>query len=447
MKSLQSMVDIASFVPNDARYPRQWGLNNDSVTVKNAFPSAPAAVGADINMEKAWDCEQGDTNVVVVILDTGCKLDHPDLDDRIWVNHGEIPGDNIDNDNNGYIDDVKGWDFRNQDNDPTDIDPAGHGTGITSIVGAEGNNLEGLTGVDLNCKLMIVKFLDTLFSSITISDLDDAIRYSTDNGGDVINFSYTYGVNNLTIAEGIKYAYDNDVVFVSITGNDDQQLNLYPASYPDSIGVLAVGATDPDDSRAAPFITGGGSNYTPFIDVCAPGNYILVPDNLTDTAYFSIGGTSASAAYVSGLAALLKAQDTARVADTIVSIIKHTADDQVGIASEDSPGFDIFHGHGRINAERALCNTNSRSDLMVSNENIRLFPNPSNGLVKGEIIGIPVKSIRILLYDVQGRSLHTETVISSTRFELMLPQQGGLYFYEVIVNDRFRGTGKLVKAG
>jgi len=139
--------------PNDTYYNRQWGLKNDGT-----FSASPAIAGADISMEQGWAIEQGDTSIIVGIIDTGCKLDHPDLQGRIWTNYKEIAGNGVDEGNNGYIDDSRGWDFAYNDNNPAD--DYGHGSNVVGIIGAKGNNNLGFAGVDWNCKLMILKGLN-----------------------------------------------------------------------------------------------------------------------------------------------------------------------------------------------------------------------------------------------------------------------------------------------
>ena len=120
---------------------------------------------ADIDMPEAWEIEKGDSSVIIAILDSGCKMDHPELAGRIWRNEAEIPGNGIDDDNNGFIDDVNGWDFINNDNDPTD--DHGHGTAIAGTIGANYNNEIGFAGVNPNAKIMVIKVLDSLKSGNT----------------------------------------------------------------------------------------------------------------------------------------------------------------------------------------------------------------------------------------------------------------------------------------
>ncbi len=169
------------FYPDDNYYFMQWSLENNGT-----FPSWNLGTpDADIDMETAWDITQGSSSVTVGILDTGLKLDHPEFEDRIWTNWSELD-DGIDNDGNGFIDDLSGWDFVNEDNDP--YDDQGHGTSVGGILGATGNNSIGYAGIDWNCRLMSLKILNENNSGY-YSWWTDAIYYATNNGANILNMS------------------------------------------------------------------------------------------------------------------------------------------------------------------------------------------------------------------------------------------------------------------
>jgi subtilisin family serine protease len=158
----------ASAIPNDTRFSEQWALNNTGQTGGTA--------DADIDAPEAWNLSTGSSSVVVGVIDTGVDYTHPDLAANIWTNPGEIPGDGIDNDGNGFIDDVHGWDFANNDNDP--FDDNGHGTHVSGTIAATGNNNLGVAGVNWNAKIMALKFLDANGSGPT-SGAVAAINYAT----------------------------------------------------------------------------------------------------------------------------------------------------------------------------------------------------------------------------------------------------------------------------
>jgi len=225
--------------PNDPYYSKQWGLNqlND----------------VDIDAPEVWDLETGDENVVIAVIDTGVDYNHPDLMDNIWVNDDEIPNNYLDDDGNGFVDDVIGWDFVSNVGDP--IDSFGHGTHCAGIVGAMGNNSIGITGVTWNCKIMP---LGSSYSGI----LSMSIHYAANNGADVISMSWgSYGVSQL-IKDSLEYAYSKGVVLVGAAGNSDTITKHYPSGFDN---VISVGAIDKNNVKAE------FSNYGSWVDVAAPG--------------------------------------------------------------------------------------------------------------------------------------------------------------------------------
>ncbi|HUW12396.1 MAG TPA: S8 family serine peptidase, partial [Anaerolineae bacterium] len=335
----------AARLPNDPHFGQQWALLNDG---SNPL-GAPGTADADVDAELAWDITTGSSSIVVAVLDSGLKWDHPDIASRVWRNSGETPGNGLDDDSNGYVDDVRGWDFVNHDNNP--MDDNGHGTNVSSIIGAESNNGQGLAGVDWHARIMPLKNLDDRGRGY-YSAFATSIHYAVDNGAHVINMSEGGTVDSTTLSGAIDYAHSAGCIVVGATGNDNRGDILYPAAYANTI---AVGATDTDDSRANPFSWGGGSNYGPEIDVVAPGNRIIGLHNTNNTNYSSFwGGTSQAAPHVSGLVALLLAQDPSRSFAQVRNLIRSTAEDRVGPSFEDTPGFDLYFGYGRVNAHAAL---------------------------------------------------------------------------------------------
>lgn len=334
-----------AIIPDDTYFFRQWSLKNDGTFP----PSHPGEEDADIDMDDAWEIEQGDPSIVVGILDSGCKLDHVELAGRIWLNDDETQGSGEDDDDNGYVDDYIGWDFAYVDNQP--VDGFGHGTNVTGIVGAIGNNNLGYAGVDWGCKLMICQILNNDNWGY-YSWWEEAIYYAVNNGANVINMSVGGSSYSSSLEDAVNYAYGSDVTICACMMNENNSVPYYPAAYENT---FAVGATDTDDDRCNPFFWGGGSNFGDHIDVVAPGNYIYGLHYL-DSYDFSWywGGTSQAAPHVSGLASLLLAKDNSLTVDGIRYIITNTAEDQVGNPQEDTPGWDQYYGYGRINAAAAL---------------------------------------------------------------------------------------------
>lgn len=362
---------LSAATPNDAYFFRQYGLHNDGT-----FSLSPSKPDADIDMDNAWEIEKGDSNIVVAVLDAGIKLDHPEFTGRLWDNSNESLN-GIDDDNNSYVDDKVGWDFANSDNDP--VDDNGHGTNVTGIIAANANNSIGYVGVDWNCKIMTCKVLDQNNNGF-YSWWTEAIYYAVDNGARVINMSLGGPSYSQTMKQALDYAYTSGVVVIASMMNFDDSTVYYPAGYQNTI---AVGATTSEDKRASPFFwsPSSGSSYGNHIDVTAPGEYIYGLSHLSNVNYnFYWGGTSQAAPIVSGISALLLAQDSNRTPEDIRAILRSTAEDQVGDPAEDIPGFDIYYGHGRVNAHQALLH-NSMTLEELNSLQLTVFPNPASTII------------------------------------------------------------------
>ncbi len=337
-------------IPDDPEFYRLWWLRN---TGKLDFQEMMPVEGADLSMPEAWEIEQGDSAIIAAIIDSGCKRTHPDFSGRIWRNPGEVPDNNRDDDENGYVDDVEGWDFGEEDNDPQDT--LGHGTAVAGALGATGDNGYGLTGIDWNCKLMILRVGVRERRWAAFSQIYEAIMYAAIHGARVINLSLGHEQRSSLIEQAIDYAVENGTVVVAAAGNDNATPVLFPARYEP---VIAVGSSSPNDHRTEHFLgidSAGGSNYGPSLDVLAPGDYIIITRHNSDSDYiYQNAGTSFAAPMVSGLAALLFAQKPLRSVAEVRAAILETADDQVGNPAEDTPGWDQYYGYGRVNAFEAL---------------------------------------------------------------------------------------------
>ena len=435
-----------SIDPNDEYYYRQWSLENDGT-----FPPGHSGIAdADIDMDEAWEIEQGDSSIVIAILDTGVKLDHPEVSGRIWVNTQEIPDNGVDDDENGYFDDYKGWDFSYSDNNPAD--GHGHGTNVTGILGSTGNNNVGYAGVNWNSKLMICKILNDENWGY-YSWWAQAIYYAVNNGAKVLNMSVGGSSFSSSLQDAVNYAYQNNVTIVSIMMNDNNDVPYYPGAYQNTI---AVGATDTDDTRCNPFFWGGGSNYGPHIDVVAPGNYIYGLNHQSDTNYsWYWGGTSQAAPHVTGLVSLLLAQDSSRAVDEIRDIIRNTAEDQVGNSEEDTLGWDMYHGYGRINAKNALNDTSTSVEHHqeeLTPFSIKLFqnyPNPFNPSTKISYSIAGSDFVTLKIYDILGREIQMlmmefqKANTYSANFDANR-LSSGVYFYKLQVGNDFVETKKML---
>lgn len=333
--------------PNDEMFYKQWYLkNNGSLSPTSG---GNAKVGADIKILNTWEIETGSEEVIVAILDSGIKDDHPDLKEKIWINKEEIPGNGFDDDNNGYIDDYKGWDFAYDDRRPED--GFGHGTNIATVIGASTDNLLGFSGINKRCKLMNSKNLNA-DNTGEYEWWSESIKYSVDNGARIINMSEGGDDYSRVLQTAINYAQDNNVLIVAAMMNKGDGRNYYPASLE---GVFAVGATDTDDNRCRKFSWGGGSCWGKHIAVVAPGNKIYGLDFENDYNFEVFwSGTSQSTAIVSGIASLLLSQNKLRSAEEIKRIIKLSSKDLVGDPREDKPGWDKYYGYGRVDSYAAL---------------------------------------------------------------------------------------------
>lgn len=279
-------------VPNDPSFPSLVGLKN---TGQNG-----GAVDADIDATAAWDLTTGSSSVVVAVIDSGIDYNHPDLAANIWTNPGESAGDSIDNDGNGFVDDVHGWDFANNDADPLDVDK--HGTHVAGTIGAVGNNGVGVVGVNWNVSLMALKFING--DTGRRSDAVACINYATmmrERGVNVRVDSNSWGGQGFTpsLGDAISAAGNRGILFVASAGNDSENNDVglfYPASST-ADNVISVAASDRSDGLAS------FSNYgITTVDLAAPGVGILstTPNN----TYASCNGTSMAAPHVAGVAAL-----------------------------------------------------------------------------------------------------------------------------------------------
>ena len=334
---------------------------------------------ARISAEAAWDSTQGDSAVIVAIVDTGVDWDHEDLKGNIWQNLGEDadgdghtielqgdtvwvldPGDlnGIDDDGNGYDDDLIGWDFVDAaaadvwpgeeygppDNDPSDFD--GHGTHTSGIASAVTNNAMGVAGTGWNTTIMPVRVGYTTFEGTgTIPWGYDGIVYAADNGADIISLSWGGSSASATAQDFIDYAWGVGAIIVAAAGNDGTAAFHYPSAYNH---VLAVGSTSRLTDRVSNF-----SNYGTWVDIFSPGSVIL--STLPGNAYGTLSGTSMSCPMVAGGVALIKAQFPDYDNHTILIRLAAGADN-IDDANADLVG---LMGFGRMNLYRALTDTSA----------------------------------------------------------------------------------------
>ncbi len=291
----------AQALPNDPSFGSLWGLSNNG--------SQGGIVTADISADQAWDYGTS-TTVVTAVIDTGVDYRHQDLAANIWSNSHEIAGNGIDDDRNGYVDDTRGWDFANNDNDP--MDDNGHGTHVAGTIGAVGNNGVGVTGVAWSALIMPLKFLDKSGSG-ALSSAIEAINYARVNGAKVINASWGGGGFSSALQSAITQYQNAGGIFVAAAGNENSNnvtVPSYPANYP---GVISVGASTRSDTLAS------FSNFGTNVQIVAPGQSIL--STLPGNAYGTLSGTSMATPHVAGAIALLWGQNPTRTAAQITDAI------------------------------------------------------------------------------------------------------------------------------
>lgn len=301
--------------PDDTYYAQQWGLTK-------------------INAPAAWDVQTGTLGIVIAIIDTGVDMDHPDLNGKIWNNPGETL-DGVDNDGNGLIDDLHGYDWVNGDTDPQDDN--GHGTHCAGISAAETDNAQGVAGVCWNCSVMPLKAFQSSGRG-SYADIAAAINYAANKGAHVINMSFGSYADSQVVKDALENAYGT-AVLVASAGNDNSLAKHYPAAYP---WVIGVAATDGDDKKA------GFSNYGTWVDVSAPG--VNIYSTLFDDTYAGWSGTSMAAPFVSGLAALLVAEHPTWSKELIRGQLYQSTDNIDAL----NPLYVGKLGTGRINAGTAL---------------------------------------------------------------------------------------------
>lgn len=415
-------------MPNDQFFFRQWSLNNNGT-----FNLSPSIADADIDMVEAWDMATGNPNITMAVLDSGLRMSHPEYSGRLWTNPNESTNGN-DSDNNSYVDDINGWDFVNEDNDPTD--DHGHGTNVAGIATATGNNSIGYAGVDWSCKVMILKVLNDNNSGFT-SDIIESFYYAISHDVKVISISIGGSGFSMVYQNAIDAAYNNGITVVACMMNFNNDTPYYPAAFANTI---AVGSTDSNDERTEPFFWSNtsGSNYGSHIDIVAPGNYMYGLSAFSDTNYNSYwGGTSQATPLVSGIASLMLFLDPSLSPDDIRAILRNTAEDQVGDA-QDTPGWDQYYGAGRVNANDALEQTLSVKDFELNG--IELYPVPvmdvlfiSNGLI--------IKSYNIS--SISGQQIKSGNVINNSIDCSQLSQ--GIYFVELTSSEDTTIVKKIIK--
>lgn len=290
----------------------------------------------------AWDITLGDASIMIAVTDDGVDTTHQDLQPNIWTNTGEVPGDGIDNDGNGYVDDVNGYDFVFDVADPNPNGGNDHGTHCAGIAAAKTNNSIGVAGTAGDSTIMPVQFFASgqAWTDVIIAD---AFSYATDNGAQIITTSYNINgwVGNALVTAAFDYLYDQGVLHFNSAGNGNE---LNPARQAFEQTLLVV-STDSADLRSS------FSNYGTGCDICAPGSSVL--STILNNGYGNKSGTSMAAPNAAGVAALIWAQNPTWTRDQVAAQLVATGDNIDGL----NPGFEGLLGGGRVNSFRALTET------------------------------------------------------------------------------------------
>ncbi|MCP3942795.1 MAG: S8 family serine peptidase [Desulfobacteraceae bacterium] len=311
--------------PNDSYWSSLWGLHQSN--------------DADIDAPEAWDISKGN-DVVIAVIDTGVDYNHPDLVQNMWTNSGEIPGNNIDDDNNGFIDDVYGWDFANGDGNP--IDGHNHGTHVAGTIAAKGNNNLGVVGVNWNARIMALKGLSDGGSGY-ISNLANCLIYAVDNGAKISNNSWGGGGYSQAMNNALNYAKNNGHLFIAAAGNDYGNNNDSSPHYPSSYShdnIIAVAATNQSDNLAS--FSNYGANS---VDIAALGVSIL--STVRNGGYSSYNGTSMATPHVAGVAGLLLSHKSSLSYTQIRDALLNNVDTKSSLQGK-------VVSNGRLNAHKAL---------------------------------------------------------------------------------------------
>ncbi len=375
-------------------YPLEATPNDQYYSQMTQFPhiQAPAA----------WDVVKGEQgSVIIADVDGGTEWQHPDLVGNVWTNPGEIPNNGIDDDGNGFVDDVHGWNFSNNSNDPTGNpstpQSASHGTHTAGTAAGVTNNTIGVSSISWNVTLMPINAAHPTSDNLILYGYQ-GITYAAANGADIINCSWG-GLGNPSSLEQdvIDFAYNNGALVVAAAGNNGVNNDLtshYPSTYNH---VLSVGATNKTNDSKASF-----SNYGVTVDVYAPGVSILstVPGSSYSSTFWS--GTSMASPLAAGLAALVKTQHPTWTVDQVREQVRTTSDDMESA----NPSYTGLLGKGRINALRAVTEYTSPA-IRISN--VSFLDSGGDGIINaGETVDVTItfinylsdaSSVNVTLYD------------------------------------------------
>lgn len=387
-----------------------------------------------VNAQQAWDITTGSGNVVIAVVDNAVLHSHVDLAANRWVNTSEQNGlTGFDDDLNGYVDDIYGFDVADNDGNPepppgtANGSPFIHGTHVAGIAAAATNNNTGIASLAYNCKFMSVKCSPNSGAGDALTNAQDGVFYAMRAGADIISMSFgSSSGNGLLVSQLIiNQAYSNGIVLIGAAGNDNTNVQFYPAAYSN---VIAVGATDENDVKA------GFSNYGSWIDVMAPGTniYSTLPEN--GNTYGSSGGTSMAAPLVSGLAALILSNSQGLTPAQVKSSLQQGCDN----IEAQNPSLNGQLGSGRINAYHSVSPVSI--DENFNNHEFNVYPNPlkEGGSLFIDGQGKSSENVTVNVTDITGKLLSSEQMNLSGTTPIKYSfsnYTSGVYFFQLITEN------------
>ncbi|MEN9811189.1 MAG: hypothetical protein RLZZ488_2756 [Pseudomonadota bacterium] len=370
--------------PSDPLLPSLWGLKK-------------------INVTGLWPQFNSAGKIVIAVLDTGVDSTHEDLRDNIWRNPGEVQGNGIDDDNNGFVDDIQGWDFVNNDADPADSH--GHGTHCAGTIAARGNNGLGVVGVNWTASVMPVRVIAN--SGFTNDfDIFRGTAYAIANGAMVLSNSYGGIAGSVLMSEAVKASQNAGRLFVAAAGNDSEPKALYPAYYTKTFtNVLSVAATTDYD------VLSYFSNRGDGVDVAAPGSNIV--STMPGNRYMSLNGTSMATPHVAGVAALLWNAVPQRTVSQLRSAIFAGSDSFAALSGLVAAG-------GRINALKSM---NEMKSAQPQPPAVKIY---DNGLVWQYFEGVwqSLPDLSTLNPKKSGTAVTFKTSVADRKDDFALNYQG-----------------------
>jgi subtilisin family serine protease len=420
--------------PNDPAYSggELWGLRN--------VGQSGGINDADIDADEAWDVRTDASSVLVAVIDTGIRYSHEDLAANMWRNPGEVAGDGIDNDNNGVVDDVHGYNAINDSGNPDD--DHFHGTHVAGTIGAVGNNGIGSAGVAWRARLMAVKFLSSNGRGF-ISDGVKAIDYARQNGARILNNSWGGGPYSQAVFDAIERCRLADVIFVAGAGNDGRSTDsapFYPANYPHDNIVSVAAMTRTDE------LSSFSNHGLRTVDIAAPGSAIYSTYNTSDSAYRVLSGTSMATPHVVGALTLIKTHfpsaPSSELIDRLLATAQHTSTLTTRVRCQ-----------GRLNLARALT-----QQTIIALPSIDRHPSGTNVLAGASVtFSVSARGPGSLQYQWRrnGQNIPGATAPSLTlsavqkadagRFTVLVSNESGVALSEdavLTVNEPVRITGQ-----